>query len=320
VTGFTGAVEFNTDALGAGLVLGVAGAGLYGLLAVSLVLTYRVSHTIGFMHGGIALFGTFFYWWLTAPADPIGGIETRMDPIPGVLVVVSVGALIGTAYGATVTGKLADWPRVRLTTYSLGWLLGLLAAVFTLFQNRIQGAQGFPLPSPFGRSKYQILGAVVTIHQVVTLAILVALIALLSLFMLRTRTGTYVRAIADDPEAGRWAGIPLHRVGTGVYALSGAASAFAGVLLATAVGISVSQVLFVFLRALTVSVLGGLQSLPLALAGCLLLGIGETTLSAELLGPLSTGEREMIIMGALLGLVFLINRFRRVRVIEAASQ
>ena len=101
MTGFTGAVEFNTDALGAGLVLGVAGAGLYGLLAVSLVLTYRVSHTIGFMHGGIALFGTFFYWWLTAPADPIGGIETRMDPIPGVLVVVPYLSGSGETSGLT---------------------------------------------------------------------------------------------------------------------------------------------------------------------------------------------------------------------------
>ena len=58
---------FNPRVLGPGIVLGVAAAGLYGLLSVSLVMTYRVSHTIGFVHGGLALFGTFLYWWLTSP-------------------------------------------------------------------------------------------------------------------------------------------------------------------------------------------------------------------------------------------------------------
>ena len=50
------AVEFHSNLVGPAVVLGVAAAGLYGLLAVSLVLTYRVSRTIGFIHGGIAIF------------------------------------------------------------------------------------------------------------------------------------------------------------------------------------------------------------------------------------------------------------------------
>lgn len=214
-------LAFRPEVIGPGLVLGVAAAGLYGLLAVSLVLTYRVSRTVGFVNGGIALFGTFLYWWLTAPGD-LARSDPRVGRIPGVLLVVVFGAVIGAVYGATVTGKRAAWPRVRLTTYSLGWLLGLGAAVFTLFQQRVAAAQGFTIPSVFGNRTFTIFDAVVTIYQVATLAILVALIGLLSVFMLRTRTGIFMRAIADDPEAGRWVGVPLHRVGTGVYALAGA--------------------------------------------------------------------------------------------------
>ena len=56
--------------------LGVAAAGLYGLLAVSLVLTYRVSRTIGFVHGGIAVFAAHFYWWLTYDS----GVRGRFNP------------------------------------------------------------------------------------------------------------------------------------------------------------------------------------------------------------------------------------------------
>ena len=58
-------LQFNTNVLGPGLVLGVAAAGLYGLLAIALVLTFRASRTVGFVQGGLALFSCYFYWWLT---------------------------------------------------------------------------------------------------------------------------------------------------------------------------------------------------------------------------------------------------------------
>lgn len=312
------ALAFRPGVIGPGVVLGLAAAGLYGLLTVSLVLTYRVSRTVGFVQGGIALWGTFFYWWLTAEGDLVRS-DARLARLPGTLVVVATGAVIGAVYGRTVTGRRAAWPRVRLTTYSLGWLLGLGAVVFTVFRQRVAAAQGFAIPSVFGNRAFTIVGAVVTIYQVATLTILVVLIGSLSVLMARTRTGTFVRAIADDPEAGRWVGIPLDRVGTAVYGLAGAISGLAGVLLASTVGISFPQVLFVFLRAMTVSVLGGFTSMPLALAGCAVLGVGEAMISAEVFGPVSVASREIIIMGVLFALVFLVNRFRPVRVIEAAG-
>lgn len=312
-------LAFNPEVIGPTVVLGIAATGLYGLLAVALVLTYRVSRTIGFVQGGIALFGTFFYWWLTSTGEQIGS-QARTGRIPGMLIVVGTGAVVGVAYGSTVMGKLANWPRVQLTTYSLGWLLALGAAVFILFPDRVQGAQGFQIGSPFGRSTYTVFGAVVTIHQVATLVILVAMMGCLSFVLLCTRSGTYIRAIADDPDAGRWVGIPLHRVGMGAFGLSGAIAALAGVLLASTVGISFGLVLVAFLRALTVSVLGGFTSLPLALAGCAVLGVGETTLTAELFGPMSGAQREMVIMGVLFALLLVINRFRPIRVIEATGQ
>ena len=323
----TFAVDFNPEVFWPTMVLGVAAAGLYGLLSISLVLTYRVSRTIGFVQGGLALFGCYLYWWLTN-ADEQTGHEALLGAVPAALVVAGFGAVVGVVYGSTVTGKLAAWPRVRLTTYSLGWLLALFAAVGALFSDRFGRVNAFtgspatrlPIRSMFGDAKYEIAGAVVTIHQVATLVLLVVIIAGLSFLLLRTRTGVFIRAIADDPEAGRWVGVPLGRIGTGVYAFSGALAAFAGVLLASTVGVNFVLVPTVFLRALTVTVLGGFTNLPLALAGCLILGVGENTLSAGLFGTMSGGRREIIIMTVLFGLVVLINHYRKVKVIEAASQ
>jgi branched-subunit amino acid ABC-type transport system permease component len=310
-------LTFNSEVLGPTLVLGIAAAGLYGLLAVSLVLTYRVSRTIGFVQGGIALVGTYLYWWLTY--DTGGNIlllaKPRMGRLPGMVIVVLVGAVLGLIYGATVTGKrLANWPRLNLTTYSLGWFLLLAGLVTSTFE-----AQDQRLPSVFGIRTYELFGSVVTSHQVATILFLLGFVALLGFVLARTQTGIYVRAIADDVQASRLVGVSLSGVGTGVYAIAGALSAFAGVLLSTTVGTSVFTVILIFLRALTVCILGGMGSFALAMVGCLVLGIGESAMQAGVFGPVAPGMREFVIVLVLFLIVLLINRVRPVRVLEAAG-
>src|SRR5207244_13090720 len=113
------------------------------------------------------------------------------------------------------------------------------------------------------------LGANVSYRQVATIAIAAVLVVILGLLLTRTRGGVYLRSIADDVEASRWVGVPLHRVGTAVYAGSGALAALAGVMIAPVLGPSSLDVLFVFLRALSAAVIGGVSSFGLALVGAL---------------------------------------------------
>jgi branched-subunit amino acid ABC-type transport system permease component len=314
------AVEFNSNLVGPAVVLGVAAASLYGLLAVSLVLTYRVSRTIGFIHGGIAIFTAHLYWWLTYDSGVAGAFtpaagDVRMNKLAGLIVVVAAGTLIGLLYGLSVTGKrMGNWPRLNLTVYSLAWLLGLIAATSTVIE-----PQSTRVPSIFGTNTYKIFGGVISIHQVATLLILVGVIALLGFVLLRTQTGINIRAVADDVEASRFVGVPLTKVGAGVYAFAGGLSGFAGALVTATVGMLVPELLTVFLRALTVSVLGGLTSFSLALVGCVLLGVAEALLTAGVFGQMSIGRQEVIIMTALFGLVLFINRLRPIKVLEVES-
>jgi len=314
------ALEFQSELVGPAMVLGVAAAGLYGLLAVSLVLTYRVSRTIGFVHGGIAVFIAHLYWWLTYDSGETGNFspdasQVRMAELPSLLLVVGVGALIGLVYGLTVTGKrMGNWPRLNLTVYSLAWLLGLIALTATLIT-----PQSTRVPSIFGNDVYSLFGGVVSIHQVATLLILVVVIAGLGFVLMRTQTGISIRAVADDVEASRFVGVPLKRVGAGVYAFAGALSAFAGALVTATVGMLVPELLTVFLRALTVSVLGGLTSFTLALVGCVLLGVSESLITAGVFGQMSIGGQEVTIMTGLFGLVLFINRLRPTKVLEVET-
>jgi len=309
------------DLVAPAVLLGIVAAGLYGLLAVPLVLTYRVSRTIGFAQGGIAVFTMFFYWWLTGAGNGFG--EARMGRLPGTVAATAVGAAIGVAYGWTVTGRLANWPRIRLTVWSLGWLLALGAATVLPFMRpssgfRISLGPAPSVPSLFGDGRFRVLDVVISVHEVATVAVLVGLLMVLGLVLARARTGVFLRAIADDPDASRWVGIRLRRIGTGVYGLAGALSAFGGVLMTTTIGLDFALAYVVFLRALAVSVVGGFKSLSLALAGCLVLGVGETLLAVD--GSFTQGQRETVLMGALFGFVLLVNRFRPVALVEAGAR
>ena len=308
------ALTFNSDLLRPALVLGIAAAGLYGLLAVSLVLTYRVSRTIGFVQGGVALAGAYLYRYLTVGSEQVVS-EDRLSEVPALVITVLAGGVVGAVYGAVVTGKrMANYPRIVVTMFSLSGLL-LLAGFTTTLIPADEGR----VPSAFGTGVVKIFGGVATIHQVATVVILLAPVGLLTVALRHTRTGVFIRAIADDVEASRVVGIPLTRMGSGVYVFSGAIAGLAGVLLASSVGTAMPNILFIFLRALIVAVLGGLTSLPLALAGCLLLGVAETILTAGVFGIVPTDQRELMVMGLIFGLVFLINRLRPIRVLEATG-
>src|SRR5260370_9826881 len=104
---------FHFDLFKFSLVQGVALGALYGILAIALVLTFRMSRVVGFVHGGIATPSAFFYWYLVA--DPtlvsgqrVGGSawDTHQCPKgPAVLLAVLLGPVLGAASGATVTGR-----------------------------------------------------------------------------------------------------------------------------------------------------------------------------------------------------------------------
>lgn len=296
------------------VVNGVMVAGLYGLIAVAMVLSYRISRTVAFVHGGILLGGTLLYWYFTAPADngvALFGQEAATGRGPdlgtwgAMIVVVLLGVAIATAYGAAVTSnRLANYPRVTLTTFSLAVMLIIVGVMFSLMS-----AQGERTDSPFGTGTVSIFGDIVTVHQLVSLVTLAVLVTVFSLVLKRTRFGVYMRAIADDVDASRLVGVPIGVVGISVYAMSGGVSAFAGVMLASSIGTDSLSVLFIFLNALIVCVIGAFGSLPLALVGAAVLAILDNSMSAGVFGNIGGGPRELIIIVAIFLVVLLIDRY-----------
>ena len=148
-------------------------------------------------------------------------------------------------------------------------------------------------------------GVLVNKEDVIAAAIAATLVAALSVFFQKTSTGRALRAVADDHQAAQSIGIPLNRIWVIVWCVAGIVALVAGMIWGSKLGVQFSLAT-VALRALPVVILGGLTSVPGAIIGGLIIGVGEK-LSEVYLGPFVGGGIE-IWFAYVLALVFLLFR------------
>ncbi len=148
-------------------------------------------------------------------------------------------------------------------------------------------------------------GVLINQEDVVAALIAAVLVAALSLFFQKTGTGRALRAVADDHQAAQSIGIPLNRIWVIVWCVAGITALVAGIIWGSKLGVQFSLTT-VALRALPVIILGGLTSVPGAIIGGLIIGVGEK-LSEVYLGPMVGGGIE-IWFAYVLALVFLLFR------------
>ncbi len=292
------------------VILGLLVAGLYGFVPVAVVLTYRISRTIAFVHGGFAIFGGLFYALLVNGPQSSHGVSHPVIDQGWVALIAAgaAGAVLAAGFGALVMSRwMAELPGITLTVVSIAGLL----LVGNLSGYWVQPG-GFSISeSPFAGGGFRVDDVVVTYHRLFTLLLLIALVVALTLFLNRTYTGLAIRAIADDVEASVWCGAKLRLIGTGVYAASGAIAATAGALYASAVADAVDGFLKLFVIGLLLAVVGGMRSVGLALAGAIFYGILNTALVGGFVGTVGVGKQQVILFGGLLAMIMIAARIRR---------
>jgi branched-chain amino acid transport system permease protein len=148
-------------------------------------------------------------------------------------------------------------------------------------------------------------GILISQEDLIAACIAAGLVAMLSLFFQKTTTGRALRAVADDHQAAQSIGIPLNRIWVIVWCVAGIVALVAGMIWGSKLGVQFSLTT-VALRALPVVILGGLTSVPGAIIGGLIIGVGEK-LSEVYLGPMVGGGIE-IWFAYVLALVFLLFR------------
>ena len=293
-------IDPDPDLFGPALVIGLANAGIFSVLAIALVLTFRISRTIGFVHYGIAVVGAYGYYHFTVAYTMPGWVA--------LIVILGIGGAVGAAYGLVMMNpRIAFLPPLTLSTVSIAAML-IVGAIAT---------ENFPVApdvaisaSPFGEKSFRIWGFNVTAHRFACLAVSVLLVLVVSLYLNRTRAGVNMRAISDDVEAARWSGIRLYRIGVGSYAAAGGMAALAGALLAPLVGTDLSAILLVFFRALTVAVVGAFSSPGIALFGAIVLSTVDSFATTSALGEINPATRETMIFVAMVATAVAVAAYR----------
>lgn len=261
------------------LVNAAAPSALYALLALAYSLIYGLINRINLAFGEFAMLGAFGA--VTAVAASLAfGVPSAAVALPAAaLAAIAVGATWGAVVGRTVFAPLLSRASQPLLVATVG-----LALAIQEFVGRAQGVGERWLqpiltePTLIAHGPFEVVAT--TMQMLVagataTIAILVAAV------LPRTRFGRAWRAVADDPLMARMLGIDPDRVLVVTFALSGALAGLAGAIFAVQYGgTSFSMGTVIGLKALVAAIVGGIGSLPGAVVGGLLVGVGETLWSA----------------------------------------
>jgi len=296
-------VGFFLETLIGGLMSGM----LYSLVALGFVLIFKASGVFNFAQGAMVLFAAlamarFAEWipgWL--------GIESLLlGNILGFAAAMAVMIAAAWLIEKLVLGKLVNQEGITLLMATLGITYFLDGFGQTIFGSDIYKIDvGLPKDPLFLFESTFEGGVLVNKEDLYAALIAAAMVALLSLFFQKTGTGRALRAVADDHQAAQSIGIPLSRIWIIVWSVAGFVALVAGIIWGSKLGVqfSLSQVA---LKALPVVILGGLTSVPGAIIGGLIIGMGEK-LSEIYIGPLLGGGIE-IWFAYVLALVFLLVR------------
>ena len=294
---------FFLETLIGGLMAGM----LYSLVALGFVLIYKASGVFNFAQGAMVLFAALamarFAEWIPVYA----GITS---PVAANLIAFALAAgvmfIVAWVIEYLVLRHLVNQEGTTLLMATLGITYFLDGVGQSIFGSDIYKIDiGMPKEPLMAFEKAFEGGIMINQEDLVAAAIAAVLVAGLSVFFQKTTTGRALRAVADDHQAAQSIGIPLNRIWVIVWCVAGVVALVAGMIWGSKLGVQFS-LSTVALRALPVVILGGLTSVPGAIIGGLIIGVGEK-LSEVFLGPYVGGGIE-IWFAYVLALGFLLIR------------
>jgi branched-chain amino acid transport system permease protein len=250
------------------IVAGLATGCAYALLALSLVVVYRCSKHVNFAQGEMATLSAYGAFAMLQAGLPYWAAFV------GALVLSFLG---GAAVERLIIGRLkAVSPLATVATF-----IGLFMAIHSL-TGYFWGHDVRDFPSPF--PDISLMGGLVSGQQLGVMLTTAILLAALWAFFRFTRIGLAVRAAAMNPDSAQLSGIStrlMFSMGWGLAAMLGAVAAL---LLAPVLYLDPSMMSGVLIYGFAAAVLGGLNSVPGAVVGGLLLGVLENLLGTYVVG------------------------------------
>ncbi len=261
------------------LITGFATGAGYALVAIGIVLIYRCTKVLSIAQGEIGALG--FLFGLRWADRGIPGIGAH-PPLFGTLVIAMViGAGLGLGIERFVMRPLVRRPPLDALIASLG-----IALFLALLEKEIFGTATQNAPSPVGAWKVHVFGSTLVGPRIVGVVLTAAAAVAVYLFFTRTKFGLAVQATTGDPTVARLLGVPVNQVYRFAWAAGGALSGLAASLLGPIFGgLAPFDMTRFALSALAGAVIGGLDSIEGAIAGCLVIGMLEGVVRGQVGTP-----------------------------------
>jgi branched-chain amino acid transport system permease protein len=296
-------MSFLIETVISGVLTGV----MYALVALGFVLIFKASGVFNFAQGVMALFaGLTLVGFMTGTVPITHQINPAlaMPPWLALIATAAVMVLLAVLIERLVLRHLVNQQHIILFMMTLG-----LAYVLEGLGDMLWGSdvKVLDIGLPSGANDWMLdrLGIFVGQLELVAATVAGVLVTVLAIFFQKTRIGRALRAVADDHQAALSIGISLHTIWAIVWSVAGIVALVAGVMWGANSGIQFSLSL-IALKALPVLILGGFESIPGAIIGGLIIGVGEK-LAEVYLGPFVGGAVENW-FAYVLALAFLLAR------------
>jgi branched-chain amino acid transport system permease protein len=253
---------------------------MYSLIAMGFVLVYKATDAINFAQGEFVMIAGF----VVAAALGLYGAPLWLA------IAVGLAAMIGFGFGLerVMLRRLIGRPIIAVVMATIG-----LAAVLRGLGPLVWGAETRPLPLPISDEPIiwgplfippiQLLGAVVSL----------VFVGAFSWFFLKSRKGIAMRAVADSQQVAMAMGINVERYFALAWAMTGVVSALGGIVWGSLLGVDVHLALVGF-KVFPVVILGGLDSIPGAIVGGLIVGLVENVAAGYIDPYVGGGTKDFI--------------------------
>jgi len=250
-------LRFSLLLLSNGVLIGL----MYSLIALGFVLVYKATDAVNFAQGEFVMIAGFV---------AVGGLTVAGVPL-WLSILAALAAMIGFGFALerVMLRKLIGRPVIAVVMATIG-LAAILRGLgpFGIFQ----GTRPLPLPLP---DEPFVLGPLfIPPIQLLGGAVSLLFLAGFGYFFLKSRKGIAMRAVADNQQVAMAMGINVERYFGLAWAMTGVVSALGGILWGNMLGVDVNLALVGF-KVFPVVILGGLDSIPGAIIGGLIVGIVE---------------------------------------------
>lgn len=255
-------------------VKGVLTGGTFALLALGFTWSYGVAEVVNMAHGALFMVGTYIFFFLVAP-QPFGFLQLNAGPA-AILAVICTGIIGAFVYVLTIHPIIEDHVAVLVVTVGVALIFQqLMLLQFT--------SKHMAVP-PFLTGHVSIWGVTVTYSRILAFAASLVLFAGVWVFIIKTKIGGAMRAVAQDREMAMLVGINTTRLYMLTMGIAASLAAVAGIFIVS----STSQVAqpYMWLHPLAVSfaivILGGLGSIKGTFVGAFIVGFAETAVEVSL--------------------------------------